>query len=240
MEIIINDKNTNRESFKFCLEYFFNIYGNWIQTERTDDDRYYEYKSKTLTSVDDQEAVDMKNLFTDFDNADVAGDDTLPSNKLDEERFVVTFTNFMQRSTTTSEAQRRWFNYFVVSSVLNRWDFLFPSSYLMDAHLLAMNFGRNRFENGDETKTLNVYKDSSLIESSKLIKLLNDLIKKVETILIEWPENPILIELLSTTEKVLTMPANTPLIKLAAALEKLLGDKFFKRFIIELETFFVH
>lgn len=68
-----------------------------------------------------------------------------------------------------------------------------------------------------------IYHDPRVDEVVKCRSLLDNLCQRVRQLLVEWPENPILQQILDVVERVLRFPVTSPLIKFVTGLELVLG-----------------
>lgn len=75
----------------------------------------------------------------------------------------------------------------------------------------------------DEKLTRNVYLDADYYESARCILVVEQMRKKIQIFLEEFPENNVLIEVLKNIDKFLKAPISIPLMRLASLLEKMIG-----------------
>jgi midasin len=73
-----------------------------------------------------------------------------------------------------------------------------------------------------QTKQQNVYKESVVSEARKAGPVVAGLKKRVEELLVEWPDHPGLVQVMKSCERVLSLGVQEPLMKVLAGLEYIL------------------
>ncbi|KAG8904454.1 hypothetical protein FRB99_001714 [Tulasnella sp. 403] len=73
-----------------------------------------------------------------------------------------------------------------------------------------------------EARAFDFYRDPNVPEVRKVIPLLEDFVKKIDVILVEWPDQMVLHHLKERAETILRLSIQSPVAKVLAALERLL------------------
>lgn len=99
------------------------------------------------------------------------------------------------------------------------------SADAMVSSLFNLNREINQFKPTEISKhkgeQLNFYNDYSIFESKKAIDVITRLSLNVNNLLIEWPENATLAEILRTSKEFLTFPIETPIARLILKVEQI-------------------
>ncbi|XP_064402600.1 midasin-like isoform X2 [Halichondria panicea] len=74
-----------------------------------------------------------------------------------------------------------------------------------------------------DSSHINVYKEGSVAEAEKSLPVIEMILTRISELLQDWPENPILVQVASVCEKVLSMSVEEPLMKLLSGYECILS-----------------
>ncbi|XP_024535665.1 midasin [Selaginella moellendorffii] len=98
----------------------------------------------------------------------------------------------------------------------------FLDTLLYPAHLVKLSLEHGNFSN-KTIDNFNIYKDAFPSELSKMLGPIENLARRIHILLEEWPEHPVLLQVMQFVESLLSIPASSPIVKAVSGLELVLA-----------------
>jgi len=190
--------------------------------------RYYTYRGDTDEN-DEAEQQEMAQLFPNFDQED-GRHTNVASTKYDAQAVAVKLAELHHRLYTAPNAQDRLREYLVEASQLilvastaaTHGQSLVSTTDILPAVLFQMELKSIEMESDKDASNLNIYTDTSVTESQKLLTLVQSVRARFHEIQARWPEHAIPAEVGSFCDQILHLTLTDPIGKLLTKAEKLL------------------
>ncbi|RMZ98183.1 Midasin, partial [Brachionus plicatilis] len=202
------------------------------EDEQVDAYKYKQYGQEKIEQELEERELESKfpsyeHNFSEFIQMNVLDDEKKKETKIEKDSFVCLFDQVYDLISRIYEPCKN--EKFILDTFLKSYTIgtgMIRDTIIQNSHkntLLSHILFSTSVNLREEKKLFDIYHDSNCEQVLALKKCLDSLTKRIESVLREWPQNPVLVELTKIVNKIESFNLNDPLMKYLTGIELLLG-----------------